>query len=607
MIATATYKYYRQFMRLCARTLAAQPWLFAGFLILTTGAAVSEGLGVSLLIPLLQAAAPGKSASMPWLDNALGALLPSDHSVRTAALASLLAVVIVLRGALQVAASWVAIALPIGVQTRLSCATYDTMLDTGLDFFARNDGGILRTLVLDYPQRLASAIKCLTDVIANALLVLIYAALMLAVSWKITLVATALVGTLGLGVKYLLTLPLGRTGEALSGWQERWNTLIYETGLGLKLIRLLGAEPMLRRSYRSVITNYFRYDARRQLIAESYSPLITGIGGLLVCMTLIYGSITAIGVDTAQLLVLVLCLYRLMTPVSRILTNFVVINTNLDALRRQEEFTRTTAIARPLDGKRPFEQLRKSVAFKGVTFRYPGSDRAALNGLDLAIARGEMIALVGPSGAGKTSIVNLLGRLYDPQRGSIEIDGEDLRDYQVAAWRRRIAVVTQDITLFNMSVAENLSFGLEGVSRKTLDRAAAQAAASDFIAELPEGWDTRVGDRGVRLSGGQQQRLSIARAILRNPDLLILDEATSQLDTITEQSIQRLIESYRGNRTILVIAHRLSTVRRADRIAVMREGRVVECGSHQELAARQSIYRSMLDAHELDVVVDQLV
>jgi ATP-binding cassette, subfamily B, bacterial MsbA len=595
---------YQQFIHLCVRAVLVQPWLFAGFLVLTTGAAISEGFGVGLLIPLLQAAAPDAGGRIPWFDGVLGALLPGDRGMRTAALASVLAGIIVLRGLLQVAASWAAIALPIGVQTRLSCATYDTMLDAGLEFFARNDGGILRTLVLDYPHRLASAIKSTTDVIANLLLAVIYAALMLAVSWRITLVATVLVGTVGLGVKYLLTLPLGRTGEALSAWQERWNTLIYETGLGLKLIRLLGAEPMLRRSYRSVITNYFRYDALRQLIGEAYSPLITSLGGLVVCGTLIYGSVAAIGVDAAQLLVLVLCLYRLMSPASRILTDFVVINTNLDALQRQEEFTRSTAIARPLDGERPFEHLRESIAFKDVTFRYPGSDRAALNRLDLTITRGEMIALVGPSGAGKTSMVNLLGRLYDPQLGCIEIDSHDLRNYRITEWRRRIAVVTQDITLFNMSVAENLCFGLDGVTRRALDQAAEQAAASDFIAELPEGWDTRLGDRGVRLSGGQQQRLSIARAILRNPDLLILDEATSQLDTITERSIQRLIESDRLERTILVIAHRLSTVRRADRIVVMCAGSVVECGSHRELAAQQSTYRSMLDAHELDVVPD---
>jgi ATP-binding cassette, subfamily B, bacterial MsbA len=595
---------YWQFFRLFARTAAARPWLFVSFLGLTTGAAISEGFGIGLLIPLLQTAAPDGGGRLPWLDGALGALLPGDPAVRTAALAGLLAGAIVLRGLLQVAASWAAIALPIGVQSSLSSATYDTMLDTGLDFFARNDGGILRTLVIDYPQRLASGIKSVTDVIANLLLTLIYTALMLAVSWRITLVSIVLVGTLGLGVKYLLTLPLGRTGEALSSWQERWNTLIYETGLGLKLIRLLGAEPMLRRSYRSIITNFFRYDARRQFIGEAYSPLITSVGGLFVCGMLIYGSLSAIGVDTAQLLVLVLCLYRLMSPVSRILTNFVFINTNLDALRRQEEFSRSTASACPLDGDQPFEHLRDGIAFRDVTFRYSGSDKVALNRANLTIARGEMIALVGPSGAGKTSIVNLLGRLYDPQRGGIEIDGADLRRYRIAAWRRRIAIVTQDITLFNMSVADNLSFGLDNITRSELEAAALQAAASDFIAELPEGWDTRLGDRGVRLSGGQQQRLSIARAILRNPDLLILDEATSQLDTITEQSIQRLIQSYRRERTILVIAHRLSTVRRADRIAVMREGSIIECGSHQELAARQSAYRLMLDAHELDVVPD---
>ena len=595
---------YWSFVRLCARAVSAQPWLFAGFLVFTTGAAVSEGFSVGLLIPLLQSASPGEGRHMPWLDGALGTLLPDDPSMRTVVLAAVLAGLIMLRGLLQVAAAWFAIALPIGMQSRLSCATYDTMLNAGLEFFARSDGGILRTLVLDYPQRVASAIKSITDVIANLLLVVIYAALMLVVSWRITLVATVLVGVLGLGIKYLLTLPLGRTGEALSLWQERWNTLIYETGIGLKLIRLLCAESTLRRSYRSVIVNYFRYDALRQLIGEAYSPLITSVGGLLVCITFIYGTLAAASLDTAQLLVLVLCLYRLMSPVSRILTNFVTINTSLDALWRQEDFARSTAIARPLDGQHPFEQLRKGVVFKGVTFRYPGSDRTALDRLDLTIERGEMIALVGPSGAGKTSLVNLLGRLYDPQRGRIEIDGKDLRDYQIAAWRRRIAVVTQDITLFNMSVAENLSFGLDAVTPDGLNKAAAQAAASDFIAELPEGWDTRLGDRGVRLSGGQQQRLSIARAILRDPDLLILDEATSQLDTITEQSIRRLIESYRGKRTILVIAHRLSTVRRADRIVVMREGRVVECGSHWELAASQSTYRAMLEADELNVVPD---
>jgi subfamily B ATP-binding cassette protein MsbA len=596
-------KQYAHFLWLCWQAVVAQPWVFAGFVVLTTAAAVSEGFGVGLLIPLLQAASP-VLVGMPRIEGALAVVLPVDAGMRTAALAGVLGGLIIMRGVLQVAASWCAIVLPLRLQTRLSCATYDTLLGAGLDFFARNDGGILRTLVHDYPQRLASSIKSMTDVIANFLLTAIYAALMLAVSWRMTVISVVLVGSLGLGIKYLLTLPLGRTGEALSNWQERWNTLIYETGLGLKLIRLLGAEPTMRRSYRFVINNYIRHDSLRQLIGEAYSPLMTTVGGVFVCGMLIYGSVSGIGIDTAQLLVLVLCLYRLMSPVSRVLTNFVFINTNLDALRRQENFARSTAAARPVEGSRPFKHLYEGIDFDDVYFKYPGSDRAALTGLNLTIGRGQMIALVGPSGAGKTSVVNLLGRLYDPQRGSIRIDGHDLREYQVADWRRRIAIVTQDITLFNMSVADNLTFGLDGVTRDALELAAERAAASEFIANLPQGWDTRLGDRGVRLSGGQQQRLSIARATLRDPDLLILDEATSQLDTITEQSIQRLIEAYRGERTILVIAHRLSTVRRADQIAVMRDGRVIECGPHRELAARASTYRSMLDAHELNVMAD---
>jgi subfamily B ATP-binding cassette protein MsbA len=596
---------YRQFWRLCGRAVSAQPGLFVGFIIMSTAAAVSEGFGISLLIPLLKQGMPsGAGGGIPWLDTFLAMILPDEQEKRTAVIAALLAVVILARGVLQIGAAYVAIALPLHVQSRLSRAMYDAMLDTGLDFFARADGGIMRTLVYEYPQRLAGSIKSMTDIIANLLLASIYVALMVLVSWQMTVTSIVLVGLAGFGLKYVLTMPLARTGLALSVWQERCNTLIHETSLGLKLIRLLGAESVMRRSFHAALLNYFRHDALRQLIGEAQSPLMTTLGGLFVCGVLIYGATMGVGLDTAQFLVLVLCLYRLTTPVSRILTNLVTINTSLDAMQRQEEFADMTAATKLVDGSRPFEKLREGIRFADVTFRYPGSDRPALKGLDLTIRRGEMIALVGASGAGKTSVVNLLGRLYDPDSGRIEIDGVDLRDHEIAMWRRKIAMVTQDITLFNMSVADNLTFGLEGITQEALDTAAARAAATEFITELPEGWDTRLGDRGVRLSGGQQQRLSIARAMLRDPELLILDEATSQLDTITERTIQQLISSYRGEGTILVVAHRLSTIRRADRIAVMSDGRVVELGSHDDLVARKGYYCTLLDAQQLEVVHD---
>ena len=301
---------------------------------------------------------------------------------------------------------------------------------------------------------------------------------------------------------------------------------------------------------------------------------------------------------------LVLCLYRLTAPVSRILTSFVVIDSNLDAIRRLEAFSLASKASRLVDGSHHFEKLKNGVQFNGLEFAYPNSDVPALKNFDLKIPRGEMVALVGPSGAGKTSVVNMLGRLYDPQKGNIEIDGVDLREYEIASWRRRIAVVTQDITLFNMSVADNLTFGLSDVTREQLVRAARRAAALEFIEALPEGWNTSLGDRGVRLSGGQQQRLSIARAMLREPELLILDEATSQLDSLTERTIQEIIASYRHDCSIVVVAHRLSTISRADRIAVMRGGQIVELGTHAELASCDSQYRSMLEAQQLELVPD---
>src|SRR5690348_9742135 len=450
----------RQSSALFGRTIADQPLLFGGFVVFALAAAMSEGLGVSLLIPLLQ---PGSKLTtggrLPWLDGWLATLLPADSAGRTMVLALVLAALILARGLLQMASSYLAVLLPLNVQARLSRASYDLVLSASLDFFVKSDGGVLRTLVQEYPQRVASSIKAATDTIASALLALIYVALMFWVSWSMTLLSLILITIAGVGFKHLLTLPLSRVGEALSTWQERWNSLIHETGLGLKLIRLLGAESTMRASYKSAVHNYIRQNALRQIIWEAQSPLLTTLGGLFVCGMLIYGSSVQRGLDTAELLVLVVSLYRLTAPASRIMTNFMVVNSNLDALHRQETFARTMVVAQPHGGNCRFDRLREGVRLVEVTFRYPGAERPALERFGLAIRRGEMVALVGPSGSGKTTVVNLLGRLYDPQQGRIEIDGVDLRQYEICGWRRRMAVVTQDITLFNMSVAENLAFG----------------------------------------------------------------------------------------------------------------------------------------------------
>ncbi|MEO2048658.1 MAG: ATP-binding cassette domain-containing protein, partial [Pirellulales bacterium] len=240
------------------------------------------------------------------------------------------------------------------------------------------------------------------------------------------------------------------------------------------------------------------------------------------------------------------------------------------------------------------QECEGRVTFDGVYFRYPGSEKFALHDFSLDVAAGETVAFVGPSGAGKTTVCNLLARFYDPTDGRLLLDGRDLRELDVTSYRRLVGIVEQDVFLFDGSVAANIAYGNRSTSLSEIRAAATIANADAFVLDLPQGYDTIIGERGVRLSGGQRQRLAMARAILADPWILILDEATSNLDTESERSLQCGLATWMGNRTCFVIAHRLSTIENADRIAVLNAGRIVELGTHEALMATEGEYREMV-------------
>lgn len=270
-------------------------------------------------------------------------------------------------------------------------------------------------------------------------------------------------------------------------------------------------------------------------------------------------------------------------------TNLAGYDRTLDLLSESPELP-DRAGARTLDR----ETVRGDIAVEGLTFAYPGADENVLTDVSFRARSGEMIAFVGASGAGKTTLSNLIARFFDPTSGRITIDGTDLRDIRLSSWRRLLGVVEQDVFLFDGTVAENIAYADREASRTRIEAAARTACAHDFIAALPQGYDTRIGERGVRLSGGQRQRLAIARAVLADPRVLILDEATSNLDVESEQAIQQGLANLMRQRTSFVIAHRLSTIRHADRIVVLRGGRVVQQGSHDELMQGSGPYRDMV-------------
>jgi subfamily B ATP-binding cassette protein MsbA len=465
-----------------------------------------------------------------------------------------------------------------------------------LSFFGQMKVGQLITRVLNDTREARSVITfALTDVLRQAVTATTYVVFLFLMSWQLTLVALVTGPLIAVGLTPILRRLKGSYGKA---FQHRGDlmSVAQETLSGIRLVKSFGAEEHERVRFNATSRRYARRMVRANALSQAAGPISETLSSVIALVLIWIGANLVLGTGALSaevFIAFVTMAVRLVSPVKALAQFPASLQLSIAAAERFFEVLDTAAEPAREAGVEPVTPPRESIRFDHVDFEYEAG-RPVLRGIDFEARPGEVVALVGPSGAGKSTLVDLLPRFIDPTGGRITMDGRDLRELPLGSLRSLFGVVSQETVIFHDTVRANVSYGTER-SEEDIYAAIRAANAEEFIRELPDGLDTLLGDRGVRLSGGQRQRVGIARAILRDPPLLILDEATSSLDTESEQLIQAALERLLTGRTVFVIAHRLSTISGADRILALEDGKLVESGTHAELYAAGGIYRRLCD------------
>jgi len=478
---------------------------------------------------------------------------------------------------------------------------YEKLQGMSLEYYTSRRSGELISRITNDVKLVENALSYgTTDLVYQSFLVVLFSFTIFFIHWKLAIVSLLLIP--------FIAFPIVKVGKVLRKIsrisQEKMadiNSLLVETINGVRIVKAFCMEPYEINKFRTQNQSYYKLAMRSIKRTLLLSPATEFIGVLSGVFVLSWAGKDVIsGKLSFGVLGLYLgSLFSLIRPFKKLSQVNSINQQALAANERIYEVLDAPITVKEKESAGELKKISRVIVFKNLNFRY--EELEILKDINFSVSAGEVIAIVGPSGSGKSTLLDLLARFYDPQKGEILIDGINIRDVSLKSLRGQIGIVTQETVLFNDSVRANISYGHTDIDIKLIEEASRTANAQGFISKLPQGYDTFIGDRGVKLSGGERQRLAIARALLKNPPILILDEATSQLDTESERIVQDALNKLMRGRTVFMIAHRLSTVRGANKIIVLDKGRIVQMGSHQDLISAEGLYRRLWQMQNLEL------